>query len=213
MELENNNSNLLRKSFLWMFLGLLVTGLVSVFVLSNTNLLIALIDMNMILLLIELFVVFYFSLRINKLSVGTAKTLFLSYAVLNGLTLSPIFYIYELGSVISVFFGAAGLFLILGVIGVNTKKDLSGFGPVLFSALIIGIILSLINMFLQNPVMDLYICWGILILFCGITIYDINKIRKSNYDDEKAPIYFALELYLDFINIFIKLLRLFGDRK
>lgn len=216
MEIENRNDKMLRKSFMWMFLGLLVTGITSIYILNDYNLLVSLTNIYFPLLIIELIVVVVLCGRINKFSPGTAKCVFFLYAVLNALTLTPLFYLYEINSLITTFLGSSLLFLILSFVGVNTSKELSSLGPVFSVGLIVGIILTIINIFLQNTMFDLMLTWGILILFCGMTVYDINKISKYNVttnNEDNLAIMFALELYLDFINIFIRLLSLFGDRK
>lgn len=137
--------------------------------------------------------------------------------MLNGVTLSVVFAAFELYSVIYLFVISAFVFGALGFIGYRTNKDLSSWGPYITVFLIAGIVLSLINLILKNPGFDLILDWLILALFCGVTIYDINRIKllqqEPDIDQEKIHIYCAMQLYLDFINIFLRILSIFGKRK
>ena len=139
------------------------------------------------------------------------------YSMVNGITLSVIFAVFELNSILILFAVSSLIFMVLGLIGYTTNKDLSSWGSYLSVFLIGGLILSLINLFLKNSMFELVLDWIILILFLGITIYDINKIKAlqldSSIDTNKIHIYCAMQLYLDFINIFIRILSLFGKRR
>ena len=207
-------NTVLGKTFFWMFMGLLATGITSVFTYTSG---IALeLDFRMLAIL-ELAVVFIFSLLFRKLPATVVTLLYFGYAILNGFTLSVIFYLYELSSIMYLFFVTAGLFGALAYIGMKTEKDLLSIGNFLSVGLLAGLVLSLINLILKNSVMDIVLDWFILALFLGITVYDVNKIKKMNeyqtMDPEKLYIYGAMEIYLDFINIFIRLLSLFAKRK
>lgn len=137
--------------------------------------------------------------------------------MINGVTLSTVFAVYELYSIIYLFVISALVFGALGFIGYKTNKDLTSWRPYITVFLIAGIVLSLINLILKNPGFDLFIDWLILALFCGVTIYDINRIKllqqEPEINQEKIHIYCAMELYLDFINIFLRILSIFGKRK
>lgn len=138
--------------------------------------------------------------------------------MLNGITLSTIFAIYDLHSIVYLFITSALIFGALGLIGYKTNKDLSSWSPYITVFLIAGIVLSLINLFIiKNSTFDLILDWLILALFFGITIYDINKIKMLQSDEtintEKIHIYCAMQLYLDFINIFLRILSIFGKRR
>ena len=138
--------------------------------------------------------------------------------MLTGITLSSIFFIFELSSIINLFITSALIFAVLGFIGYTTKIDLSNFRIYLTLFLIAGLILSFINIFIfQNSVLNLFIDWFILLTFLGVTIYDLNKIKMlsqdSSFDSDKLHIYCAMQLYLDFINIFLRILSIFGKRK
>lgn len=137
--------------------------------------------------------------------------------MVNGVTLSIIFALYELNSVIYIFLITSGIFAVLGFIGYKTNKDLSSWRTVLTVFLIAGIILSIINIFMKNSTFELFLDWLMLALFFGITIYDMNKVKllesDPSLDSDKIHIYCAMQLYLDFVNIFLRILSLFGKQK
>ena len=138
--------------------------------------------------------------------------------MINGVTLSVVFVVYELSSIVSVFIISALVFGILGFIGYKTNKDLNSWGTYIIVFLIAGIVLSLLNLIVfRSSVLDIAIDLLILILFCGATIYDINKIKvlqeSADINQDKIHIYCAMQLYLDFINIFLRILSLFGKSK
>lgn len=137
--------------------------------------------------------------------------------MINGVTLSVVFVVYELSSIVSVFIISALVFGILGFIGYKTNRDLNSWGTYIIVFLIAGIVLSLLNLIVfRSSVLDIAIDWLILILFCGATIYDINKIKvlqeSADINQDKIHIYCAMQLYLDFINIFLRILSLFGKK-
>ena len=138
--------------------------------------------------------------------------------MINGVTLSVVFVVYELSSIVSVFIISALVFGILGFIGYKTNRDLNSWGTYIIVFLIAGIVLSLLNLIVfRSSVLDIAIDWLILILFCGATIYDINKIKvlqeSADINQDKIHIYCAMQLYLDFVNIFLRILSLFGKSK
>ena len=136
---------------------------------------------------------------------------------MNGFTLSVIFAAYELTSIGYAFAATAAMFGILAFIGYKTDKDLSNWGTTLSVALIVGLVLTVINLFLRHTMFDIVLDWAMLLLFSVLTIYDMNKIRAMHdagfCDDEKLYVYGAMELYLDFINIFLRILKFFGKSK
>ncbi len=216
---ENSLNAVLSKTFLWMFIGLLISAGVAWFT-YDTGLFADIVVNGYFntLLLLEVGVVLLFSFLLRKIPANVAAAMFFGYSFLNGLTLSVIFAVYEISSIATVFVAAAVIFGALALIGKNVKKDLSGFGIYLMVFLLVGIILTLINMFvLESEGLAIALDWGILIVFFGITIYDINKIKRyiatNAIASDKIHIYSAMELYLDFINIFLRLLSLFGKRK
>ncbi len=207
-----------QKTFLWMFLGLLGTAIVAWYTYSS-GLISNLIGESTfaIALIVELVVVLLFTFLFKKLPATIVGILFFVYSMVNGVTLSVIFYTYDLTSIIWAFVATTGLFGGLSLYGYITKKDLSKFGTILFIGLIMGILVSIINLFLKNDIIYIIIDWAILAIFCGITIYDINKIKalaeNENMDENKIHIYGAMQLYLDFINLFLRILSIFAKRK
>ncbi|MDO4282981.1 MAG: Bax inhibitor-1/YccA family protein [Clostridia bacterium] len=215
---RSSTMSLFQKVFLWMFMGLLATGIVSWFTYSSG--LTETIAFNMgfqIVALIEIAVVVVFSLFFRKLPPIAASILFFIYAVMNGICVSTIFYFFELDSITLIFFASAAVYGITGLLGYITKIDLSRFWPMLFVTLIIGVIVSIINIFVGNTMLDVILTWILLLEFFVITAYDVQRMKimsEAGYDTtEKLHIYGAMELYLDFINIFLKILGLFGKRK
>lgn len=206
------------KTFFWMFLGLLGSAIIAWYTYSS-GLFIDIVLGNYFnwILILELVVVLIFSLLFRKMPPTLVGILYFVYAMINGVTLSVIFAVFELGSIIYLFIVSALIYAVLGIIGYKTKYNLSSWKPYLTIFLIAGIILSLINLFIGNSTFELILDWGILILFFGITIYDINKIKflqaEPDINQEKIHIYCAMQLYLDFINIFLRILRIFGKRR
>ena len=209
---------LIPMTFFWMFLGLLGTALVSIYA-YQTDLCYNLIRDGYfeIILIAEVLVVLLFSLLFRKLPPIIVTILYFVYAMINGLSLSTIFYVFELESIATLFIAAAALFAGLGYYGYKTQKDLTKWQPLLTGVLIVGLIVSIINIFLGNSMLDIILDWVILFTFFGITIYDMNKIKllamDESLDQNKIHIYCAMELYLDFINIFIRLISLFGKKR
>lgn len=211
-EKKGLTSSTLGKTFFWMFMGLLATGIIAWYTYSSGFVL----KLNFAgLAILELVVVLIFSACFKKLPASVVTFLYFVYAIINGFTFSTIFYVYELGSIASIFIITAGMFGVLGYIGTKTEKDITGWGPILMGILIAGLVVSLINLFIGSAFINTVIDWVILLVFGGITIYDINKIKNLEgfVDDDKLYIYGAMEIYLDFINIFIRLLSLFGKRR
>lgn len=220
MENEVSVENkLFGKTFFWMFLGLLGSGIIAWYTYSSG----LFYDIVMegyfdILLIVELVAVFVFSLLFKKLPPVGVGILYFVYAMLDGVTLSVIFAVFDLGSIVTLFVVAALAFAALAFVGYKTNKDLSSWGTYITVFLIAGIVISFLNLFIfKNSTLDLILDWAILALFCGVTIYDINKMKSfqatSDISDDKLHIYFAMELYLDFINIFLRILSLFGKKK
>lgn len=206
------------KTFFWMFLGLLGSAIIACYT-YYSGLFIDIVLGNYFnwLLILELVVVLVFSLLFRKMPPTLVGILYFVYAMINGVTLSVIFAVFELTSIMYIFIISALIYGVLGLIGYNTKKDLTSWRPYLTVFLIAGIVLSIINIFMQNSTFELFLDWAILILFFGITIYDINKIKLLQQDpdivSEKIHIYCAMQLYLDFINIFLRILSIFGKRR
>ena len=213
-----DTNSVLTNTFFRMFLGLLASA-GTAFYIYQSGMFVSII-MNgffMPLIIAEIVVVLVFSLLFTKLSPTAVTILFFAYAFLNGFTLSVIFPVFELTSIAYAFAGTAAMFGILSFIGYNTKKDISKWSSILSTALLIGLVLTIVNLFIGNTLLDIALDWAILFIFFGLTVYDINKIKAMQdagfCDDEKLYVYGAMELYLDFINIFLRILSLFGKRR
>lgn len=213
---------LMRNVYVWMTGGLALTGVVA-WMVANSPDLVNLIFGNQVifwgLLIAELVMVIVLSAAINKLSFISAAIMFVLYSVINGATLSSLFLVYELSSIAEIFFLTAGSFAVLAFIGTVTKKDLSGLGTFLIFALFGLIIASIIGMVMGRPDSIWISALGVLI-FGGLTVYDAQKIRLMMLDQDtvnegnmKLALMGALSLYLDFINLLLRLLSLFGKRK
>lgn len=213
-----SDNKLIPKTFFWMFLGLLGTAIVAWYTYSSglwVNLIVN--GYFSILLILELVVVILFSLLFRKLPPIAVAILYFLYSMLNGVSLSTIFYGFELNSIITLFVISALLFAGFAVLGYITKADLSKWYYLLFGTLLAALVVSIINIFLGNSTLDIFLDWIILLVFFGVTAYDMNKIKQLQYDNtiksDKLYIYGAMELYLDFINIFLRILSLFGKRR
>ena len=211
---------LMRKVYTWMTLALLITGVTAFGVASSPTLFMSLSKMMWGLIIAELALVFILSGAINRLSLGTATLMFIGYSVLNGAMLSSIFLVYEPMVIAKVFFITAGTFGAMAVYGYTTKKDLTSIGKILFMALIGLIIATVVNMFLKSPGFDYILSYIGVAIFIGLTAWDSQKIKEmlqTQYDmsegAQKLALLGALTLYLDFINLFLYLLRIFGNNR
>ena len=212
-------SKVMRKTFGWMTMCLLITALTAMGVV-NSGLFYQIASSGAMWLLIiaELVLVFVLSARINKMSVTTATIMLIVYSALNGVTLSFIFLAYSLGSIAKTFFITTGMFGVMALVGATTKRDLSKLGSILFMALIGLIIASLVNIFLHSSGLDWIISLIGVVLFTALTAYDVQRVKRlatesDLYDDTQVgrlAVISALSLYLDFINLFLYLLRFFG---
>lgn len=216
--MEEQKDNLLPKTFFWMFLGLLGTALMAWYTYSSGLFYkIALTGSFSGLLIAELVVVLLFSFLFKRLPPTIVAILYFVYSLLNGVTFSTIFIVFQLNSIILLFVICALLFGGLALLGYKTDKDLSNWHNLLYGVLIACLLVSIINLFLGNSFVDIVLDWVILFIFFGITVYDMNKIRMleadPSLDHSKLHIYCAMELYLDFINMFLRLLSIFGKRK
>ncbi len=214
-------SQVMRKVYVKMFLGLLVTALTSYIVLTNQTILMTLLQSRALLIGLcvgELALVFALSMAINKLNPVVATIMFYAYAVLNGVTLTPIFLVYTMSSIALTFFVTAGVFLAMSIYGYTTKSDLTKFGTYMVMALIGLIVCSIINIFWANSVMDWIISFAGVAIFVGLTAWDTQKIKQMAQETDEAnagklATIGALSLYLDFINLFLYLLRFLGNRE
>lgn len=220
MTLQRYVAGVMRKVYGKMTLGLLVTALTSLLMLSSPALMNIFYGSKLLFfgaIILELGVVIYLSARIDRLNSTTATLLFYLYSVLNGVTLTPIFMAYTGASIAKAFFLTAGTFGIMTVMGYVTRKDLSKFGSFLFMALIGVIVCMVVNAFMHSPMMDYLISCAAVLIFVGLTAWDTQAIKRVCAEADPAALgtvatMGALTLYLDFINLFIHLLRLFGSR-
>jgi len=218
-------NDFIRSVYNWMAIGLALTGFVAFYVAGNDSLL-RLIYSNRLLLfaliIVELGLVFAISGMVNRLSPGMATSLFVVYAALNGVTLSFIFLVYTRTSIISTFFICAGTFVACSIYGWSTKKDLTSWGGFLMMGLIGIIIATLVNMFIRSSAMSMIISYIGVFVFVGLTAYDTQKLKHMALTQpagldagviRKGAILGALSLYLDFVNLFLMLLRIFGQSR
>lgn len=213
------------KVYGWMTCALVITGVVAMWAASTPVVLDFIFPASgsmmtfYMLIAAELIAVVYLTARINKMSAETAGTVFLLYSVLNGLTLSVVFLIYTSSSIASTFLVAAATFGVMSAYGYTTKKDLTSIGNLLFMALIGLVIASVVNFFMQSALLYWIITYAGVLIFVGLVAYDTQKIKRMAAADDgvevyqKKAIFGALTLYLDFVNLFLYLLRLLGDRK
>lgn len=206
----------------YMASGVLLTGLVALLFARSgmaADLFINGGILKWVVILAPLGLVMWLSFGINRLSEGSAKAIYWAYAVLMGLSLSTIFLVYTGASIASTFFASAAAFGGLSLYGYTTKKDLSGFGTFLIMGVVGLIVASVINMFMQSSAMDFVISLLGVLLFAGLTAYDTQKIKSMYFTVGgtefvgKSVVMGALTLYLDFINLFLFLLRFMGDRR
>lgn len=228
--LRKEQTNILVNQFVrsvynWMGIGLALTGFMAYYV-ANSQFLMRLIFGNQLiffgLIIGELALVFFISARINKLQASTATGLFILYAVLNGATLSAIFIIFTKTSITSTFFICAGTFIACSIYGMTTKRDLTSLGGFMAMGLIGIIIASVVNMFIGSHGMQMIISYIGVVVFVGLTAYDTQKLKTMAISQpqgldagviRKGAIMGALSLYLDFINLFLMMLRIFGNRE
>lgn len=212
-----------RKVYGWMFLGLIISGITAYWIASDPSLYKIILLNGFIfhsLLIGELALVFGLVWLMKKISVQLAIFMFLLYSFMTGLTLSVIFLAFTIESIGQIFFISAGMFGVMSIYGYFTKRDLTHIGQVLIMGLIGIVFIGLANFFIKNSQLDYVLSFIGVIVFTGLTAYDTQKIRKFNIignegtaEDTKESIMGALRLYLDFINLFLSLLKLFGKRK
>lgn len=213
---------LMSKVYTWMTLAMVITGMTA-YGFAATGLTLTIINNSVLfwgLIIAEFALVMGVSGAINRISLTTATLMFILYSAINGAMLSSIFYVFTIGSIANVFFITAGTFGVMAAIGYFTKSDLTSLGKILFMALIGLIIATVVNVFMHSSGLDLIISYAGVLIFVGLTAYDSQKIKRMlaqcddvNEESQKIALMGSLELYLDFINLFLYLLRIFGDRK
>lgn len=214
---------LMRKVFVWMTLALAITGLTAYGVATSPTILSLIFSSKVTffgLIIAEFALVFAISGAINRLSLSTATLLFILYSVINGATLSMIFFAFSVATIGKVFFITAGTFGAMALVGYTTKTDLTSMGKLLFMALLGIIIASVVNIFVGSSGLDLILSYVGVLVFVGLTAYDTQKIKQmcqaapdAGESAQKLALIGALSLYLDFINLFLYLLRIFGNNR
>ncbi len=222
-DIQLEQARFMTRVYTWMAFALTITGAIAYIVAGTPSLVYAIVSNQLLffgLIIAEIVLVGYLATAVAKMSAQRATALFIGYAVLNGLTLSVIFLAYTLGSIASTFFVTAGTFGIMSAYGYFTKKDLTSMGNLLMMALLGLIIASVVNIFLKSEMLYWIATYAGILIFVGLTAYDTQKIKNMNIignegteEDRKEAVMGALILYLDFINLFLMLLRLFGRRK
>jgi uncharacterized protein len=212
-----------RRVYNWMGLGLALTALVALYTSSNHYLISMIFSNSMIffgLIIGELALVLVLSAAMNRIQASTAVLLFFLYSGLNGLTLSVIFLAYTQASVASTFFVTAGTFAVTSFYGYTTQRDLTSWGSFFFMGLIGIIIASVVNLFLHSAMIYWVVTYAGVLIFTGLTAYDTQKLKQmamtgfaSEEEERKTAVMGALALYLDFINLFLMLLRIMGSRR
>lgn len=220
---EIETRDFIRSVYNWMAGGLALTGLVSWYMASNPDMIRRLVSIPFLfmgLLLGELALVFFLAGWVRTMSASTAAWAFLFYSALNGVTLSVVFLVYTTASIASTFFVTAGTFGAMSLYGYTTKTNLTSMGNLCVMALLGVILASLVNMFFHNPATYWITTYLSIAIFVGLTAYDTQRIKAMNVignagtdEDRKEAISGALALYLDFINLFLSLLRVLGKRR
>jgi len=216
-------NDFVRSVYNWMCIGLALTGFTAFYV-SKSETMRHLVFGNQLiffaLIIAELVMVFSLVSRVNRMSAGTATSLFVAYSIINGVTLSFIFLVYASASIVSTFFICAATFLACSIYGWTTKKDLTSFGGFLLMGLFGIIIASVVNIFVRSSAMQMMISYIGVFVFVGLTAYDTQKLKNMALSQpagldgavvRKGAIMGALALYLDFINLFLFLLRILGQ--
>ena len=223
IEIAGEQQRFITKVYGWMSFALIITGLVAMWTASTPQIVNLIFGSRIVfigLIIIEFILVASLVSIIQKISAFTATIIFILYSILNGITLSAIFLVYTRESLATTFFITAGTFGVMSIYGYFTKTDLTKLGNLLFMALIGLIIASVINIFLNSELIYWITTYAGVLIFVGLTAYDTQKIKRMNIignegtdEDKKEAIMGALTLYLDFINLFLLLLRIFGKRK
>ena len=222
-DVAERERSFIRSVYGWMFGGLMLTAAASLWVVmsqSMQQLIFGNRAMIWILLLAELGLVFYLSARVTKMSAAAAASAFLVYSVLSGLTLSVIFFVYTQGAIFQAFLTAGGMFAVMSVYGMVTKRDLTSWGAFFFMGLIGVLICMVINIFLRSSALGFAASLIGVVVFVGLTAYDTQKLKAIAEQTQGEPALAArlavngsLMLYLDFVNLMLYLLRLFGRRR
>ncbi len=224
-QVQTRVNTFVRSVYNWMGAGLLITGFIAYAVSESPEIQRVIFGTPMLLMALfigQLALVFTLSARIYKMQASTATALFVAYSALNGLTLSSIFIVYTDASIASTFFVCAATFIACSIYGWTTRRDLTSFGGFLMMGLIGIIIASVVNLFVQSSAVSAIVSYIGVFVFIGLTAYDTQAIKAMAVSQpegleagalRKGAIIGALKLYLDFINLFLMLLRIFGSRR
>jgi FtsH-binding integral membrane protein len=219
-EMENRTRAFVRSVYGWMFGGLLLTAFAAMWVVMSPAMQAIVLGTPFVrfgLIIAEIGIVFFLSMRIRTMAPSTAAAAFLVYSLLNGLTLSVIFWVYRIPSIEMAFLTAAGMFGAMSIYGMVTKRDLTSMGSFFFMGLIGIVICMFVNFFLKSDGLSFVISLLGVIIFLGLTAWDTQKLKvmatATGPQQESFAVLGALTLYLDFINLFLFLLRLFGGRR
>ena len=219
-----NMPGLMRDVYAWMAIALVITGFTA-YTVAGSPLLLGLVFSSKFgmwgLVLATVALVWHLSSAVGRMSLKKVAAMFLVYSVLNGITMASIFVVYTMTSIASVFFITAGTFGVMSVYGYVTKADLTKMGNICLMALFGLIVATIVNLFMDNTLLQTIIAYAGILIFVGLTAYDTKRIRELAYtynaratdEGQKLAIMGALTLYLDFINLFLYMLRIFGDRK
>ena len=219
---KSAHASVFRQMYIWMSLALLLTGFTAFAVSENDRIMYALFSNQAIfwgIIISEVLLVVFLAARLHKMSLTVATITFIAYSILNGVSMSLLFFAYTSESIAATFFVTAGTFGVTALYGYFTKKDLSSWGSILLMALLGLIIASVVNFFLGSGILYWIITYVGVIIFVGLTAYDTQKFKNAIFSSDvtestyKLALLGALELYLDFVNMFIYLLRLFGNRR
>ena len=220
---ESAAATLFKSLYMQMAAALTITGLVAYFLSESVDFWYFLAENSFAIwgiFIAQIVLVIWLSARLPKMSMTSATLLFILYSALMGVTMSTIFMIYTMSSIASVFFITAGTFLVMSLIGFFTRIDLTRVGSLLFMALVGLIIASVVNIFLHSEILYWVVSYAGVVIFVGLTAYDTQKIKNTfiQYGEvdemgQKLALYGAFSLYLDFINLFLHLLRIMGDRR
>ena len=215
-EKMKQTTELYPKMFTWLFIGLLITFATGYALSMNESMMLNILAFGILPIAIaEIVIALILGIRIQKMSPITTKVLYIGYSILTGLTFSSIFAYFKISSLISIFIMTAIIFALLAFYGYVTKKDLTKLGTIIFIGLIGTLIGSILNMLIfKNAMLDTGLAIIGVLVFVGYIAYDVNKIKHmvDYVGEEKAAVYGAFQLFLDFINLFIRLLQLFGKR-
>lgn len=213
----NENTQVYPKMFTWLFIGLLITFASGYALTLNEQLMIQVLALGILpIAIIEIVIALVLGIRLAKMHPLTMKILYIIYSILTGVTFSVIFVAFEVSSLISIFIITAIIFALLAFYGYTTKRDLTKIGPIALIALLGIIIAGILNIFIfKSTMFDTVLTMLGVLIFIAYIAYDVNKVKQLMLaiGEEKAAVYGAFQLYLDFINLFIRLLELFGKRR